>query len=736
MRIGEAKNERELIGALETARQRRLNLRRGMELRWWNNIALVAGDHYARWDPVMSRYEDRDPMFEDISGKKPRMVINHALTVARTELSKLTKSQPIMEIIANSDEQADIAATKVGRAALDYAEWKFRLKKQRKQALWWMIQTGLGAMYVGWDYLNDQSGHFELYTDPATGEPVFEGSERFKQLQEMLKTGELDEGDFKKQAYPLGDLEYKLYSPFQLLPDETALEWDKIRDLITTEVADVDVLKGIYGKDARDLTPDENVQLGVMEQRMLSIAGVPGSVGQTQDQKVDNACHVHTYWLEPGVYRGNKLLENGIYVRWTSNRKALDISKGFPFQDSRIPFVFFEHIPASSTIWPDCVMNHIRGPNLEIDKTVSQLIDNKDYMANPMWLIATQHKLKGEVRNVAGGIVRYRHVPNIPPPTPVQGMQMPQQVESLLIGLRQQILDISGQSEVARGNVPSGVRSGVAVAYLQEEDDTKIAPTVDNMEESIAVLGSMTLERFSQFYNFERIIRFYRRDGIFDVRKFKGADLKNNTDVICQAGSAMPRSKAARQQFVLELISLGVLKDPHKIEQELELGQGEPDDTDKAISQANRENNLMMHGSSMGTFKLDNTMSDEDFKAVSATAVPVKKWHNHAVHISRHTSVMMDEEFDSLAISHPEIVRLFDEHLAMHQQMLDQQQQQQMQALMAAKGAPDGPPGQSGGAAPGAATDPATVIAGTAQPDPIGGGSLQLRTRNRVHPGA
>src|SRR4051794_17402732 len=121
MRIGEATTEADLVGALETARQRRLDLRRGFEVRWWNNIALVAGDHYARWDPTMSRYEDRDPNWEDISGKKPRLVINRALTVGRTELAKLTKSQPIMEIIANSDEQTDIAATKVGRAALDFA---------------------------------------------------------------------------------------------------------------------------------------------------------------------------------------------------------------------------------------------------------------------------------------------------------------------------------------------------------------------------------------------------------------------------------------------------------------------------------------------------------------------------------------------------------------------------------------------------------------------------------------
>jgi hypothetical protein len=431
---------------------------------------------------------------------------------------------------------------------------------------------------------------------------------------------------------------------------------------------------------------------------MMALAGVAGGIAG-KNTPVESGLEVNTYWLLPGMYPGNKYLRNGKMMRWTTGRRILDKADAFPSQDARMPFVFFQHVPTSAVIWPDCIMSHIRGPNLEIDKTVSQLIENKDYMANPMWRIATQHKIKGEVKNVAGAIIKYRHVPNIPPPEPVPGLQMPSQVENIVVALRDQILDISGQSEVARGRVPSGVRSGVAVAYLQEEDDTKIAPTIENFEDAISLQGSLTLERFSQFYTFERIIRFYRRDGIFDVRKFKGADLKNNTDVVCQAGSAMPRMKAARQQYVLELVSLGILKDPKKIQEMLEIGEGEPDDVDKAISQANRENNIMLHGVWASQTKHAGESSDEamdKFNKISA-AIPVKSWHNHQVHIERHTSVMMDEEFDRLMISNPEIVRLFDEHLAMHQQELQKQQAAQAQMLMAAKGAPDGPPTPPGG---------------------------------------
>jgi hypothetical protein len=704
MRIGEAKNLTDLVAALETARQRRLERRRGFETMWWNNIALVTGDHYASWNPSLSKYEDRDPGWGFPDDKKPRMVINHALTVGRTELAKLTKAHPIMEVIANSDESTDISAAKVGRSALDYAEWKFRLRKKRRQALWWMIQTGLGGLYVGWDHLDSKAGEYQFIIDPATGDPTFLPS-RQKELRTMVENGELDELTIEK--FPLGEVEYKVYSPFQLLPDETVLDFSEIKDLITTDVVNIDILQAQVGRNARDLRPDTDLSLGVIERRMIARAGV--HVLNPMDMQVDDAIAVHSWWCLPDVYTGNKFLKDGIFVRWCSGRNLLDNTQQFPFQDGRMPFVFYQHIQNSTSIWPDSVMTHIRGPNLEIDKTVSQLIENKDYMSNPMWRVATQHKIRGQIKNVAGSIVRYRHVPNIPPPEQIPGIQMPAQVENILKELAEQILEISGQSEVARGRVPTGVRSGVAVAYLQEEDDTKLAPTIENMEEEIAMAGSLTLERFAQFYTLTRTLRFYRRDGAFDVLRFKGADLKNNTDVICQAGSAMPRSKAARQQYVLELVSLGIEKDPHWIKSALELGEGEPDDTDKAISQANRENNTMLHGSDLQHIMPPPPGSSDDAEAAAsqlkwtAVAVPVKEWHNHEVHIQRHTSVTMDEEFDRLTITHPEIVRLFDEHIAMHQQVLQKRQQEQMQMMLAAKGAPEAPGAATNGGPPGAA---------------------------------
>jgi hypothetical protein len=381
-----------------------------------------------------------------------------------------------------------------------------------------------------------------------------------------------------------------------------------------------------------------------------------------------------------------------------------------------LPFAFYKHIPAPTSIWPDCVVNHIRELNLEIDKTISQLIESKDFMSNPMWRIASQHRIKGEIKNVAGSVLKYVHSPNVPPPEPIPGLQMPSQIENLVELMRNQILEISGQSDISRGSVPTGVRSGTAVAYLQEEDDTKIAPTVDNLEQAIALEGSLILSRVSQYYHTKRIMRFYRADGEFDVVKFKGADLKNNTDVVSQAGSAMPKSKAAREQYVLQLVQLGVYTDPKKIEDMLELGVGEPNLEDLQIAMANRENNFMLEGMMMATYDVRGDLAPNKNAPV---AVPVFKWHNHKVHLERHYSFMSGEEFDRLRVTHPEITRLFDEHTGEHEKELALQTQQQMQMLEAAKGAPDGqPPGQQPTAALTAPqAGPTSGSQGTTAPD-------------------
>jgi len=709
--LGECTNEKDLLIVLESLRQERLNSRREFETIWWNNIALVAGDHYTYWEPNQGNFVL--PPKED---HEVRLVLNQARVVARTELAKVLKSRPIMEVMANSSDETDIAAARVGRFALEAAEWKFKLRKHRKTAMWWTILCGCACVYTGWDPDDARDGQMEFLIDPNTNEPVFNPN-RIEELENQATEGVID---LTREQWPLGDLCYKVYSPFQMLPDDTVLEFEDVKDMIVTDVVDLDIAKSQWGRKARDLSPDL-VSPGNMGQRFLRRVGLgdfpySGVGNKTAKQVVQ----VHTWWLPPNVYK-SRLLKDGIMIRWANGHQQLEVSRPFPYADGVLPFAFFTHIPNAISLWPDAVMTDIRPINLELDKTISQLLENRDYMLNPMWAIAAQSQVK-PIKSQPGGEVRYVYVRDVPPPSPIPGTPMPTQIENLVVGLRDQILDISGQGEISRGRLPSGVRAGNMMAYLQEEDETKLATTVEGFEDAVANMGSQTLSRYAQYYHHERLLRAYKPGGQADVRKFKGADLKNNTDVNVVAGSALPKLKSARQAYVMQLAELGIETDPKRIKDMLELGEGEPDEVDLAFAQAERENEIMRasatHGVSvgqearqeitqLGVLEGQDAMPTQSPTPESA-AVPVKEWHNHEAHLKRHIRFMMTVEFEKLTDSHPDIVRLFDEHVTMHQQKLQEQQAAQLQMMLAARGGPEG-------AVPPEGTQPADAGGGAAQ---------------------
>ena len=707
MRIGEVSNDKDLIQAVDQLRKERLENRRPFEEIWWNNIALIAGDHYARWDPLTSTW------MESAKGENEvRIVINQARVVARTELAKLTKSRPVTEVIPKSSDIDDMSATRVGSFVLDAMEWEKQLRLVRKDALWWTVATGLGSVSTEWNPQDEKPGKYEFLIDPATGEPCFDPVRR-KELLELEQEGQLE---LYREEWPLGDLKFTIFSPFQLLPDDTVTSFAEIKDLITTEIVDIDIAKDTWKVD--DLREDESDIAG-LGQRMLRRTGLErfNPVQRTSSRTVQ----VHTYWLPKGVY-GSEYLRDGLMVRWANGYKKLEIARPFPYQDNRIPHVFFEHIPNATAIWPDAVITDVREPNLELDRTVSQLLENRDYMVNPMWVIAEQCQVR-PIKSQPGGMIRYVHVPDVPPPTPNPGVPLPTQIENLVIGLRDQILDLSGQGEVSRGRIPSGVRAGVMMQYLQEEDETKIGTTADNIGFAVARMGSMILSRVSQFYTTHRIMRAYRPGRAADVRRFKGADLKGQTDVVYVEGSAHTRSKAARQQNAMTLIeqekSVGERIDAKQVRDILELGEGEPDDTDLSFAQAERENEMMVQSTALSPERKpeEGYTSNEGQPAEeggSPLAVPVFKWHNHEAHLKIHYRYMMMPEFEQLRIKRPDIGRLFDEHTAQHEQALQEIQMQQIQMMMAARGGPEG-------TQPGSGQMPLDRMGPAAQPGEGGG---------------
>jgi hypothetical protein len=114
----------------------------------------------------------------------------------------------------------------------------------------------------------------------------------------------------------------------------------------------------------------------------------------------------------------------------------------------------------------------------------------------------------------------------------------------------------------------------------------------------------------------------------------------------------LPRSKAAKQQFILDLWDRQLEQDPRKVREMLELSSGEPDEWTIDLDQAERENRRLMQGD---------------------TSVQVEEWHNHPAHLYQHHLEMKSADWD---VQSEELKQIWRDHCEDHERTMAVQQQQ------------------------------------------------------------
>lgn len=647
--------------------------RRSFEGQWWENIATYLGDFWVEWDPHRRR------LWEPV--KKPkhraRIPVNLAQPIVRTELAKLTKNRPIVDVIAASNELSALNSAEVGDKILNqYAERQFHMPRVRREMLHWVLICGSGGIFV--DYDDSLEDPIEVYE--VNGSPIFDN--RVIEAYQKRKKKKPDTASLKKMTIPKGDLVIKALSPMQYVYDFTVNDPVDAWWMVITEVMDINLVEKRWGVLPQ---AEENIEPGVIETRMLSRMDLTQTL-RPPAPKSQKMVKVHRLFVKPG----HPYFPKGCELIFTDNEY---ISGGnFPFRHGQLPVSVMGHVPLPTTQYDMSTLQQVRPLTMEVSRTESQMVEARNLIANPIWLEPVQARIEGEIVNRPGARIKYNHVPNVPPPSPAQMPDMPAYVQALPELMQRHIQDISGQGDTSQGRIPAGARSGVSIAYLQEEDDTKLGPTVSQFEETIERVAWQLLETVAEKYDAPRTVQLYRRHGEPEVLDFYGEMLNGCAGVQVQAGSALPRSKAAKQQFILDLWDRKLEQDPRRVREMLELTTGDPDEWEIDIDQADRENRKMQNGD----------------------PVEVKDWHNHPAHLYRHHNYMKSAEFEEEL--DPEAQQLFEQHCAEHEAA--QQQQSLETAQLSAMGGngvgpeagigaaangtnvPEGAPGQFSGASP------------------------------------
>ncbi len=621
------------------------NARYRNERQWYLNLAFYFGQQNVAFkggnnsqDRSLQLYTPPAPYY------RSRPIINMIRPRLRTEMAKLTAQKPNAFIVPASSDDRDMYAANAGEQLWDSF---YRFKKYHaimRRAVFWASVTGNGFIKAFWD------------------------EEKMDVVSEMQ-----------------GDVSFESITPFHIfVPD---LKEEDIEDqpwVIHAQLRNAEQLSRFYKTPINF----ETAKGDLLEDSFINIMGIQ------QWEKNKNVL-VMECWVRPGICQD--MPEGGMYV--IAGNQVIYRSEGWPYEHQLFPFAHIGHVQ-SGKFYRDSTIVDLIPLQKEYNRTRGQIIEAKNRMAKPQLAAEMGSIDPTKITSEPGQIVLYR--PGFQAPVPIPLQSLPSYVLEEQERIKTDMDEISGQHEVSRGQAPPGVTAATAISYLQEQDESKLSYTFDSIEEATEKVAFMTLNYVKQYWDVDRQVKVTGADGSFDVMAFKGSDLRGNTDIRIEAGSALPTSKAAKQAFIMDLMKMGFI-DPQKGLEVMEIGGinkiYEQVQTD--VRQAQREN-LRMAQATEEIIAQDQQMQMEKFlqspeaqqmmqqgmiqqdpmsgepmmlqpdpetgemipsPIPTTLIVPVNTWDDHRIHIERHNHYRKGQAFEQLP---EEAKALFEQHVQAH----------------------------------------------------------------------
>src|SRR5262245_6058110 len=286
-----------------------------------------------------------------------------------------------------------------------------------------------------------------------------------------------------------------------------------------------------------------------------------------------------------------------------------------------------------------------------------QIILNRKTMLSP-WVMAPKGSGLDPSRQYMkpGATVLYNFVGVGAAPQVVPGTPLPQQImeerAQAIQAMDQLAQDAAG---LAQQDMPSGVRSGIAMNFAKEAREEVTIPRLRRWGEFIACRDRKKLLLAQRFYREPRIVKLLGIGNTWQAKTFTGTDLRGNTDVSVDPGTLIWRSQSAKQQAIMDAVEGGLIDIQDPVQKQKLIEQLGIESFDTSIGPDRRR-------------ALKENASMDDGIPVEITPVD-----DHQVHITEHVARMKDPSFDELP---PEAQQAYQMHTQAHNQAIEQAQQQ------------------------------------------------------------
>jgi hypothetical protein len=591
--------------------------------------------------------------------ERVRISINKIKGIHQTRLAKIVKDIPKLECVPGGEEEEDKELARKGTKLLGYVWQEERMVEKMIDGGGWSIDCG--------------SGFFHVYWDPTKGPKVpvykqWDGKEEIDpKLYQVDQDGYLLDANGQKitEEITVGDVGIDIVSSF-----------DIVNDQISPTVEDsgwIAIRKGMRVKDAKFRWPEfkddikaskDTSDRAYLQRRLMSMVGGVSEAFAGEDVQNEDMCEV-VYFYE----RQDLDYPKGKYLIMIGDK--IVESQDLPLDDGvTYPIIKIDDVAMSGSFWGSGTVEDVSPIQKGFNRTISQIVENANNHGNVKLKVPRGAELEEDAYDDSGTEIFYYN-PGFEP-SQLNPATMPSHVINLLNFYDKAFEDVSGQHEVTRGQAPPGVKSGKAIIALQEQDDTRLAPTKIKVYRAFERMGVLILKFYERYQTEDRTLRLIG-ESINDVENvvLRKSEIQSmNKDVRVQSENIIGAHKRLMQENLMEMYEQGLLgeqADPEtkkRVLKLLEFGSvAEVFETyNQDAANASRENENFC------TWKPENLVRELDPKTkMPLFTQTVYDFDDHLVHLNCHNKFRKTPRYRKMTVTQR---RGIDLHCELHEQKM------------------------------------------------------------------
>ena len=605
---GEYKED--ILEMIEAECRRRHEERRPLEMRWMLCSDFYSGHQYRDINPYSSELEDYTPPFDYME----RGVYNRIAPLIETRIANFKSLDFSMEVHPATSEISDYEKSIVASRLLTQTQYKCDFIPKKDSLILWSELCGTAFLLSYWD---SEKG------DAVMGE----------------------EG-----PVPLGDLDFGVITPYEVLPESIYKEnlFDQ-SSIIIEQVVSVDEVNRRFGVRVK---PREVDAYAILPSAGTSGLGYVGSTFAVGSRKAENSTLLRTYMEKP-----NALYKSGRMFIATPDRilyyGTLPIDE-YPLamlRTKRVPGMFFGHSVIEDLIPLQRAYNGVKNKIHDYIRTLALSpllvpegsVDDIDELA---------------ANGVApGDIVEYN--PERGEPKPLASSDLPSGVFEECENLSHEMEYVAGLSHLgATGNSSTTLNSATAIERLREIDGVRLALTGDEIRLCVLAAAKIWLKLYKvhgSVTHIEKLSGAYDTSATFT---WCAEDI-NSYDIVYDSENSLLYSDDARLAAIKSGIEMGLF-----------------DGEDGKIPRAVRKKLLCrMH---IGDFV--RTLYEDDMQSAAArrencslllgSPLETAPYDDHEIHIAEHRRAALEYGHSKTRREDPLRAAALENHIEAHMRIL------------------------------------------------------------------